>query len=66
MSEVKTYEVYNRKGDWMGGYSTELEKINPSINSLEMAKQNAVQCNGKVIALFHDGSEKKVYPDRES
>lgn len=64
MSEVKTYNVYSRKGDWMGGYSTDLEKVNPSINCLEMAKQNAAQCKGKVMALFQDGSEKEVYPKK--
>jgi|TARA_R110000772_G_scaffold46106_2_gene105328 hypothetical protein len=64
MSEVKTYNVYSRRGDWMGGYSTDLEKVNPSINCLEMAKQNAIQCKGEVMALFQDGSEKKVYPEK--
>ncbi len=63
MSEVKTYNVYSRKGDWMGGYSTDLEKVNPSINCLEMAKQNAVQCQGKVLAMLQDGSEKEVFPN---
>ena len=63
MSEVKTYNVYSRKGDWMGGYSTDLEKVNPSINCLEMAKQNAVQCKGKVLAMLQDGSEKEVFPN---
>jgi len=48
----------------MGGYSTDLEKVNPSINCLEMAKQNAIQCKGEVMALFQDGSEKKVYPEK--
>ena len=64
MSEVVKYEVYNRKGDWMGGYSIELEKANPKINCLDMAKQNAFQCNGKVVAISSDGSEKKVYPEK--
>jgi hypothetical protein len=64
MSEVVKYEVYNRKGDWMGGYSLELERANPSINCLDMAKQNAYQCQGKVIAVSSDGSEKKVYPEK--
>jgi len=64
MSEVTKYEVYNRKGDWMGGYSTELEKVNPNIKCLEMARQNAVQCNGKVVAVLSDGSEKTVYPEK--
>ena len=54
MSEIKTYNVYSRKGDWMGGYSTDLEKVNPSINCLEMAKQNAIQCKGKVLAMLQD------------
>jgi hypothetical protein len=63
MSEVKTYNVYSRKGDWMGGYSTDLEKVNPSINCLEMAKQNAIQCKGKVLAMFRDGSEAEVFPN---
>jgi hypothetical protein len=66
MSEVKTYNVYSRKGDWMGGYSTDLEKVNPSINCLEMAKQNAIQCKGKVLAMLQDGSEKDVFPNEES
>ena len=64
MSEVKKYDVYNRKGDWMGGYSIDLEKINPSISCLEMARQNAAQCNGKVVVIFKDGSEKTVYPEK--
>tara|TARA_A200000159_G_scaffold104609_1_gene97315 strand:- start:284 stop:487 length:204 start_codon:yes stop_codon:yes gene_type:complete len=63
MSEIKTYNVYSRKGDWMGGYSTDLEKVNPSINCLEMAKQNAIQCKGKVLAMLQDGSEKEVFPN---
>lgn len=66
MSEVKTYNVYSRKGDWMGGYSTDLEKVNPSINCLEMAKQNALQCKGKVLAMLQDGSEKEVFPNEEN
>lgn len=64
MSEVKKYDVYNRKGDWMGGYSIELQKVNPKINCLDMAKQNAFQCNGKVLAVLEDGSEKQVYPEK--
>jgi hypothetical protein len=64
MSEVKKYDVYNSKGDWMGGYSIDLEKINPSISCFEMARQNAAQCNGKVIAISEDGSEKTVYPEK--
>ena len=64
MSEVKKYDVYNRKGDWMGGYSIDLEKINPSICCFEMARQNAAQRNGKVIAISEDGSEKTVYPEK--
>ena len=63
MPEVKTYNVYSRKGDWMGGYSIDLEKVNPSVNCLEMAKQNASQCQGKVLAMFQDGSEKEVFPN---
>ena len=63
MSEIKTYNVYRRMGDWMGGYSTDLEKVNPSINCLEMAKQNAIQCKGKVLAMLQDGSEKEVFPN---
>lgn len=63
MSEVKTYNVYSRRGDWMGGYSTDLEKVNPSINCLEMAKQNAIQCKGEVMR-FSKMDQKKKYTQK--
>jgi citrate synthase len=34
------------------------------INCLEMARQNAVQCNGEVVEVLSDGSEKKVFPEK--
>lgn len=58
--KVVKYEVYNQKGVWMGGYSKELEIINPSFNALEMAHQNAAQCKGKIVAILEDGSQKDL------
>ena len=59
---VIRYEVYDSKDRWMGGYSTELDK-SFSVKSFDMARINASQCNGRIIAIHSDHSEKQVFPE---
>lgn len=62
MNYIIRYEVYDKKNRWMGGYSTELDNAAKSSSSFDMAKINAVQSNGQVLAIFNDGSKSQVYP----
>ena len=57
--EIIRYEVFDRKDRWMGGYSVELDKKN-STSSLEMAEINARQSNGKIMAIYSDGSKSRI------
>lgn len=61
MNDIVRYEVYDKKDRWMGGYSTELDSIK-STSALDMAKLNANQSNGKIVAVHSDGSETRIKP----
>jgi hypothetical protein len=63
MNNIIRYEVYDHKDRWMGGYSTQLDKKSKT-SSFEMAKINATQSSGKVMAVLADGSSKQVFPDK--
>jgi hypothetical protein len=63
MSNIIRYEVYDQKDRWMGGYSTQLDKAGKT-SSLQMAKINASQSSGRVMAVLEDGSSKQVFPDK--
>lgn len=62
MSNIIRYEVYDQKGRWMGGYSTQLDKTSKT-TSFQMAKINANQSSGKVMAVLEDGSSQQVFPE---
>jgi len=59
MNNIIRYEVYDKKDRWMGAYSTELDKTKTT-SALDMAKINAHQSNGKIVAVYSDGSEARV------
>jgi len=59
MSDIIRYEVYDKKDRWMGGYSTELDKTKTT-SALDMAKINAHQSNGTILAVYRDGSTSRV------
>lgn len=50
------YEVYDKKDRWMGGYSTDLDKL-MNTDSLTMAKINAKQCEGNIYKILEDNSK---------
>jgi len=53
------YEVKDKKGRWMGGYSAELE--HPDRTPREMAIMNCMQTIGTVCEIFEDGTEKEIF-----
>lgn len=57
--DLLRYEVFDRKDRWMGGYSVELNK-NHLTSALEMAQINARQSNGKIMAVYSDGSKSRI------
>lgn len=63
MNNIIRYEVYDQKDRWMGGYSTQLDKASKT-SSLQMAKINAAQSKGKIMAVFENGSSKQIFPDK--
>jgi hypothetical protein len=62
--EVIRYEVLDKKGRWMGGYSVSLSKpplCHPT-SAKEMAIINADHSQGKVYEVYNTGESVVVYP----
>jgi hypothetical protein len=60
---INFYEVIDKKGRFMGAYSKQFDsKINVGMNSMEMAKINAQQCNGTIFSVDFEGKREIVWP----
>ena len=62
--KIDSYVVFDKKGKWMGGYSTKLSEppLSHPATAIEMAIMNAEQSNGKVYEVYNSGEMKQVYP----
>lgn len=57
--KIERYDVYDKKNEWMGGYSTALNLPNQP-NALEMARINMKHCLGRIVAVHEGGLEEEV------
>lgn len=66
-TNIKFYEVLNKKGDWRGNYSTKFDsEINVGCSGFQMARINAKSFNGTINTVTNDGVRELVWPKEKS
>lgn len=63
MNNINFFEVLDRKGRFMGAYSTKFDsEINVGCSSLNMALINAKHSGGEIYSVTFDGERELVWP----